>query len=342
MGQALFGNGPLGRGWRRAVVGLLTSVLALAGSAGAQNEPLRLQQGRFTVLADPRDALLARTVLRESVEKDTFPGLPRPQSDVTIVIARDAQHMRELSGPGVPEWGIALAHPALRRIILQGRGAASDAGDPLIALRHELAHLALHEFMDDLPPRWFDEGYATYAAGEWRRDDAFAAQVALALRGVPTLEGIDSAFYGGATRAQYAYALAHRAVADLASLDPKRGLSLLFQEWRARGSLDSAVRHAYGVTLGNFEAMWRSRTRRRYGALGVVTDFTLAVVILLAVIAPLYVARRRRDRRRLAALKEHDAAAEQRERESAIDALLGSNDSTAAPPPSATTDGPSA
>lgn len=294
------------------------------------------------MFADQRDALLARTVLRESAENDTFPGLPRPRTDVTIIIARDAQHMRELSGPGTPEWGIALAHPALRRIIIQGRGAASEAGDPLIALRHELAHLALHEFMDDLPPRWFDEGYATYAAGEWRRDDALATQVALALRGVPTLAGIDSAFYGGATRAQYAYALAHRAVADLAALDPKRGLSLLFVEWRARGSLDSGVRHAYGLTLGTFEAMWRSRTRRRYGALGVVTDLTLAVVILLVVIAPLYVARRRRDRLRLAALKERDAAAEQRERESAIDALLGANDAPATPPPSATTDGPSA
>ncbi len=294
------------------------------------------------MFADQRDALLARTVLRESAENDTFPGLPRPRTDVTIIIARDAQHMRELSGPGTPEWGIALAHPALRRIIIQGRGAASEAGDPLIALRHELAHLALHDFMDDLPPRWFDEGYATYAAGEWRRDDALATQVALALRGVPTLAGIDSAFYGGATRAQYAYALAHRAVADLAALDPKRGLSLLFVEWRARGSLDSGVRHAYGLTLGTFEAMWRSRTRRRYGALGVVTDLTLAVVILLVVIAPLYVARRRRDRLRLAALKERDAAAEQRERESAIDALLGANDAPATPPPSATTDGPSA
>ena len=28
-------------------------------------------------------------------------------------------------------------------------------------LRHELAHLALHEALGDLPPRWFDEGYAS-------------------------------------------------------------------------------------------------------------------------------------------------------------------------------------
>jgi peptidase MA superfamily protein len=187
--------------------------------------------------------------------------------------------------------------------------------------------------LSDAPPRWFDEGYANYAAGEWQRDDALSTQVALALRGVPTLEGIDSAFFGASSRAQYAYALAHRAVADLAALDPQRGLSLFFQEWRARGSLDSAVRHAYGITLGGFEAMWRKRTRSRYGALAVVTDLTLAVVVLLAIIAPLYVARRRRDRGRLNALRQHDVIAEQRERESAIDALLASSNPAGSAPP---------
>ncbi len=287
--------------------------------------------------------MLARAVLHAATRQDTFPGLPRAQLDVTIAVARDAAHMRELSGPGTPEWGIAVAIPALRRVVIQGRGATSDAGDPLVALRHELAHLALHEFMGDVPPRWFDEGYASYAAGEWRRDDALSTQFALALRGVPTLEGIDSAFFGAATRAQYAYALAHRAVADLAALDPQRGLALFFLEWRSRGSLDSAVRHAYGITLGGFETMWRKRTRRRYGALAVVTDLTLAVVVLLAIVAPLYVARRRRDRRRLSALREHDAEADKRERESAIDALLAApNPSVPAPPvPPTSSDPPS-
>ncbi|MGQ0640343.1 MAG: peptidase MA family metallohydrolase [Gemmatimonadaceae bacterium] len=301
--------------------------------AAGQSQQHRQQDGRFTAIADVSDALLARSVLADAARNDTFPGLPRPREDVTIVIARDARHMRELSGPGIPEWGIAVAVPSLRRIVIQGRGATSAAGDPLIAVRHELAHLALHEFLGDLPPRWFDEGYATYAAGEWRRDDALATQLALALRGVPTLAGIDSAFYGGATRAQYAYALAHRAVADLAALDSKRGLSLFFAEWRARGSLDAAVRHSYGITLGTYEAMWRRRTRRRYGALAVVTDLTLAIVILLAVIAPFYVARRRRDQLRLAAMRERDAEADERARASAIDELLGASGSAARTPP---------
>jgi hypothetical protein len=299
--------------------------------AEAQN--IRLQQGRFTIVADPRDEVLARSVAAAATARDTFPGLPRPQMEITIAIARDADHMRELSGPGTPEWGIAVAIPSLRRIVIQGRGASSSAGDPLVTLRHELAHMVLFEFLGDLPPRWFNEGYAMYAAGEWERGDILATQIALVWRGVPTLAGIDSAFHGGATQAQYAYSLAHRAVADLAALDPQRGLSLFFREWRDRGSLDSAIRYSYGITLGGFEALWRSRMRRRYGAMSLLADLTLAVGILLAVVAPLYLQRRRRDRRRLEEMRRRDAVLEERQRQSAIDELLGSSGNPGSPPP---------
>src|SRR5262249_48250031 len=159
------------------------------------------------------------------IANDTFPGLPRPRDHVLIAIAPDLAHFRDWAGPGAPEWGAALAFPESHRVVIRGREAASDAADPLQVLRHELAHLALHEYLGDLPPRWFDEGYASYAAREWTRGDAFAAYLALAVRGLPRLDQLDDAFSGGASRAQSAYALAFRAVDDLAALDPQRGLT---------------------------------------------------------------------------------------------------------------------
>src|SRR5918997_505454 len=72
-----------------------------------------------------------------------------------------------------------------------GQRAGSDAGDPIEVLRHELAHLALHEWMGALPPRWFDEGYASYAANEWGRDELLATNLALFLRRMPSLDGLD-------------------------------------------------------------------------------------------------------------------------------------------------------
>jgi hypothetical protein len=190
-------------------------------------------------------------------------------------------------------------------------------------LRHELAHLALHETLGDLPPRWFDEGYASYAAREWSREDALRTNVALVIRGTPTLDELERSFSGGAARAEAAYALAYRAVADLAELDPQRGLTVLFSQWKRTGRLDAAIRNAYGLTLAAFETRWRDRTRRRYGGFAILADVTLAALFVLAVVLPLYVARRRRDRRRMAALVAADEAADRAARESALELLLG-------------------
>jgi hypothetical protein len=282
---------------------------------------VRLDGGRFTVVAYPADQPLARSLLAEAQRRDTFPGLARPRARVLLAIAPDERRFRQWVGPHAPEWGAAIAFPALQRIIMQGRTAGSDAGDPRTVLRHELAHLALHEQLGDLPPRWFDEGYASYAAGEWGRDEALATNLALLARGMPTLDTLESGFYEGSAEAEASYAFAFRAVSDLAELDRERGLSLFFKYWKASGRFDTAVRQAYGVTATAFEKGWQERTRRRYGMLALVGNLSLATVVFLVAFLPLWISRRRRDRRRMAVLRAADEAAEREAR--ALDALLG-------------------
>ena len=297
---------------------LLIAALALvAGRLRAQGDAAaRYDRGRFTVVAYPRDAQLARALLAEAVRADSFPGLPRPSARVVIAIAPDRERFRVLAGGAAPEWGAAVAFPASQRIVMQGQRAGSDAGNPLEVLRHELAHLALHERLGDLPPRWFDEGYASYAANEWGRDELLATNVALALGRLPSLAGLDSGFYHGSSTAAASYALAYRAVAELAALDPERGLALFFEHWRETRSFDQAVRLAYGLTGAAFEERWQKRTRRRYGALAAATDVTAAAALFLAMLVPLWLLRRRRDRRRLERLVAADVAeAERRARE---------------------------
>ena len=286
--------------------------------AQVADAPLRLDRGRFTVVAFPRDEALARSAIEHAAARDTFPGLPRPSARVLIAIAPDRERFRQWGGGGAPEWGAAFAFPDESRIVIQGSTAGSDAGDPLTVLRHELAHLALHEKMGDLPPRWFDEGYASYAAGEIQRDEGVQASLALVLRGVPPLDSLDRFFASGSVRAGAGYALSHRAVAELASLDPARGLALFFEYWRRGRSLDRAVREAYGITLVAFEQRWQSRTRRRYGGLALATDLAIVGTILSIAMAPVYLSRRRRDRARLEAMR----AADRRDEASLLEAML--------------------
>ena len=94
--------------------------------------------------------------------------------------------------------------------------------------------------------------------------------------------------------------------------------------WRDTRSLEEAFRAAFNMTQGGFEQRWQQRTRRRYGALALFADFTVAVSVMLLLLLPLYVARRRRNRERLRHMARAEATAEQRERESAVEALLAS------------------
>ena len=302
----------------------VVALYLIANTAGAQDSASRYDRGRFTIVAYPADELLAKSLLASAVASDTFPGLPRPTQRVVIALAPDHRRFREWIGPSAPEWGAAVAFPESSRIVMQGRSAGSDAGDPVEVLRHELAHLALHEALGDLPPRWFDEGYASYSANEVARDAVLGANLALLFRGMPALDSLDAGFAGGSLRAEGTYALAYRAVAELAERDPERGLTLFFRYWKETGRFESAVRSAYGITQGQFEEIWRARTRRRYGGLALAADLSIAAAVTLFIVMPFYVIRRRRDRLRMAALVRADEEAERRERDSVIEALLRS------------------
>ena len=308
--------------------------LALPAQEPVRARPVEIDSGRFTFVAFLRDAALARSLLGEALGRDTFPGLPRPRAHARILVTPDALHFHDAIGPAAPEWGAAVATPENGRIVMQGSRASSAAGDPRETLRHELAHLALHEALGDLPPRWFDEGYASYAAAEMARDDVLATNVALAFTGIPPLDSLDALFQGGESRAQTGYALARTAVAAIAALDRERGLALFFRYWRETGSMDQAMRRAYGVTEASFETQWKARTRRRYGALAFFADVSFAALLFLAVVGPLWLMRRQRDRRRLAVMRAADEVQERREREDVLQALLyGQAETPSAPPP---------
>ncbi|MGA1308389.1 MAG: peptidase MA family metallohydrolase [Gemmatimonadaceae bacterium] len=288
-----------------------------------------VEAGRFSILAFPSESRLARTLLADALARDTFPGLPRPQDRVRIALAPSATVFRAWVGPTAPDWGAASAIPARRLIIMQGRDAGADAGEPRQTLRHELAHLMLAEAMGGLVPRWFDEGYASYAAGEWGREQVLATSLGLVWRGVPSFAALDSAFARGATGATRAYALAHRAVAELGALGGAAGLTRLFTVWRSKGSFDLALREVHGMTEPGFEGWWRARVRRQYGVVALAADLGALSLVLGVFLLPLWWQRRRRQRARLAALRARDAAQEARERASARAALLGEGPSGA-------------
>lgn len=303
---------------------VLVAALLAPSVRAAPPGALRLDRGRYTVIHYPSDAVLAASALSAAVTRDSFPFLPRSTSRVTIMIAPDAATFREWAGRSAFPWAAALAFVEQHRVVMQGRTAASDAGDPLQVLRHELAHVALYDHLGLLPPRWFEEGYASYAAGEQRTDGFVSTNFALLFRSMPTLAALDTMLASSrGTDARAGYALALRAVSDLAAVDRERGLSPLLSAWRERGSFDLALRRAYAVTAEDFEHDWQQRTRWQFTFLALAADSAFVTALFVLLLLPLYRTRRKRQAVRLAAMREREALTEHAMRSAALDAVLG-------------------
>jgi hypothetical protein len=230
-----------------------------------------------------------------------WPGLGRREPlPMRVVIAPDDAAFARISRGRLPGWGVGLALPSVRTIVVR-----ADAADPMAALRHELAHLALHGAIKGRArvPLWFDEGYAVVAAQEWDRFDALQVNLAVARGAVGDFRTLDAALRRGPGEAETAYALAGSAVLYLARLHPAGTLDALVSRLERGDAFEAAVLATTGRPMGRFESAWVRDVRARYGLLVWLVAGGGWALLGLAVIA-LAGLRRRRDRPRRLALDE--------------------------------------
>jgi hypothetical protein len=255
--------------------------------------------GQVTAVAWAGQSKLAIELARRASETTEWPGLGRRSpGPLRLIVVPDERRLDSLTSGRAPHWGAAIALPGARTILLR-----ADLDDIYGTLRHELAHLALHQAVSVRVPLWFDEGYASWAAGEWERLGTLELNLAVVRGAIPDLRDLDGALRGSATTADAAYALASSAVAELARRNPSGSLTPLLDRLVAGHDFEASVRETTGLTLSQFEREWRLRLRQRYsfgtwllagGGWGVVALFLWGLVRL----------RRRADRKRRAALDE--------------------------------------
>jgi hypothetical protein len=229
-----------------------------------QGAPESYQQasvGRVQVLAASRHMALGIALGEQADRVAVWPGLGRQDpGPVRLVVASDGSALGRVGRGQVPSWGVGLAIPGARTIVVR-----ADAPDPYGALRHELAHLALHQAVKVRMPLWFDEGYAVYAAGEFDRMEALRLNLAVVRGAIGDLRTLDRALRQGEAEATTAYALAGSTVHLLARLHPAGTLDAMVGRLAAGEPFDSAVVATTGYTVAGFERAWQRDLRRRFG-----------------------------------------------------------------------------
>ena len=286
------------RVWRLLL--LFVVLFPLPSSLFPIQGPSTIVVGRVTVVFWRGEDRIAGSLAAEANRAIRWPGIGAvPQPPLTLVLAGSNSRFDSLTGGHAPPWSDAVAFPESRTVVVKLKG------DPARALLHELAHMALHSAVSGIP-RWFDEGYAAWASGEWDRLDALRVDWEVARGAPPNFEDLnrDLEGEGGTPRAVAAYALSATAVQLLARIGGDRGLDPLMNALRHSSNLEAALRDAHGVTLDQFEELWHRDLRRRYGWLSFLTSATLYWGALAVLLVVAWGWRRRRDKARRLKLDE--------------------------------------
>ncbi len=303
-------------GWIAALL-FCSSALPCPVSARQQQLPDTLDGRVYHVLDGRRvrirfalgDSLVASRVLAVLDAERPLPGLPDSLPvGVVAVLPHGRRAFDLLAGGSLPEWSAGIAIPSENVLVVpSGEVGSLLQTEGRRVLRHEWAHLGLHQYLTGLRiPRWFDEGYAQWASGGWDAGQAWKLRILLALGRAPPLDSLSLDWPRDRASAEAAYLLGASAVSYLLGESGERGLRLFLERWRGGGSFEQALRSTFGVTSGQFEDDWRRYARENYGWLFVLSHSAIFWMLLALVLLLMVRARAKRNRERMARLRAAD------------------------------------
>jgi glycerophosphoryl diester phosphodiesterase len=263
----------------------------------------------FTVRYWPNTRRLAERVLALARGTVPFPAIPDRvwrTREIEIVLAPTEQMFSALTGGRAPAWGAGVTIPARSLIVLPAYNS-SKRGGPLEygrIVRHELAHIALHRMLPGRTfPRWFDEGYATWVAGQLDWEAAWQLRIAFLTGRAPALDSLALEWPRATANAQIAYLLSASIIEYLIAESGQRGLTLLLERTLSNGNFERALGETYGVDLDGLERAWLRYVRRHYGWTVILSQTIWFALFTTLLVGSVVLVRRRRDRHKLAQLR---------------------------------------
>jgi hypothetical protein len=200
-----------------------------------------------------------------------------------------------------------------------------NAGAPhdlVEVFHHELAHVALHEAVDNHHvPRWFNEGFAIHLSGESslaRLQTLWGATLGGTL--LP-LDALDRAFPSEDHEVSVAYAQSADVVRHLLRTHEQQRFMSLLKKLGEGKAFDRGLEESYGLDLHALEYEWRQEAERRFNFWPVLLSGSMIWVGALGLFMLAWRRRRQKQRATLARWTREEEAEE-----------LGRKRALAAPP----------
>ena len=293
---------------------MIVQLIALLAAALQVQSPAMQQQqhGDYIVEYPAARPALGPAVIQQLQTEPRFPALPAAAptfgQPIRIILAANDAHFNAVTGGAIPEWGAGVAAPDAGVIVMPWYGGGRAANtDMRRVLHHELAHIALYRYLQPARiPRWFNEGYATWASGELDFSAEWRLRVAFALRKAPPLDSLELNWPRATEDARTAYLLSASVVSYLVRSSGEGALQTFMQRWRASQSMDQALASTYGLSVDQLETHWVRDVRKRYGWFAVAMQSAVFMSVASVLMVILIAIRRRRDRKKLALLQANE------------------------------------
>jgi hypothetical protein len=184
-----------------------------------------------------------------------------------IVFAPDNDTFYSLTGRGFPEWGIGAALYEKNMIVLK---SIEESGGNLRQIQNTLVHELVHIFLwrtaqNFQLPRWFNEGLAMYFTDE----PGFSAKAQFSryvLTGnVMPLSQIDDVLRFYPEKARQAYTQSSVAIECLVNVFQWSSVKSLVKLLEEENSFSDAFQLGVGVSVEEFEGIFRQWLKKRYG-----------------------------------------------------------------------------
>lgn len=282
-------------------------LVLFCGSARAETIHREGLTVHFEKISPARAAAVADMVAAFGAEVEARLGAPLPPGVEVYLSPNDEAFDRTvtaLAGGPAPRWALAVAIPGARAIAIRyARIEPATPNDLGLALRHELAHLALGGGARELP-RWLNEGLAMWASG--RRPtirERLEVQRLARAGSLPRLDDLAATFPPHAEEVGVAYMESLLFIDALAGEWGEPPLRDFVARALRGARVEAAFEKAIGLPLPAFEDRFRSELGEGYSFWRDLYErgSLWSVAGLLAIIAfARYYARRRRTLRAMA------------------------------------------
>ncbi|TFH54253.1 MAG: hypothetical protein E4G91_11405 [Candidatus Zixiibacteriota bacterium] len=261
---------------KRVLLSILIAVIGLSAIANASHF-------RF-VNGNPRQNDQMHLILDvASLRLTTLLEVKLPDT-LTIAIVETQQQFDSLTGGRMPDWSAGAAVPARDLILLRRPMMNQYPGSLSDLLEHELAHIALHNRVGGkYLPRFIDEGFASWFAGEWTFTNITTVAAAQLTRSILPLQKIDDVNSFHQAQANLAYSQSYLVVFYIYQRFGELGFLDLLDAFAAGKGVSDAFRIALGVSFWDFELSYRQFLANNYTVFTILSD-TMGFWIILAVV----------------------------------------------------------